>query len=157
MSNRFHPEDYIPAFPTCRGPDILYQREVPRPLVPPSGSPTVDFNPETGELCINFKDRLADFELLRGGLREYGRDKIKQVTLWICQDASSEAVIRLSQLGFERVTVNDPKNALFCWRKALKPKKAKEEHDRSRESAKGNSNQEAPPRQAALDDDDAAS
>ncbi len=133
MRFNLHPEDFIPAAPDWRNRDTshsrsLDHREPEKTVESPLGSPTCNFNAESGELVFNFRDRLINLDLIVKGLRdtrhEYGRESVKKIVLLVCSDAMQESGIQLVQLGFDRVLENAPKSALFRWEKKLKGRAA---------------------------------
>jgi hypothetical protein len=128
--------DLIPGDPGGhQRPSVLDHREVEATLLPPKGSATTAFDAVTGELTIDFKDRLVNFDFVARALRETrkdeGHDSVKKIVLLLCFDAQKEmdAVVQLLHLGLDRLVVNEPKSAQTPWVKYSKPRKVKTEEN----------------------------
>jgi hypothetical protein len=120
----YFPEDVIPAFPIYRGPDPLDDRPRPIRLIPPTGSPTCNFDPATSELVCNFKDNPVDFGWVAKNLKSTRADgnEVKSLILLLAPEAAQECgvILQLERFGFHRELADDP---MFLWVRTLKPKK----------------------------------
>jgi hypothetical protein len=124
---------FVPGTPGRDRPafiDAAYAAQAPRDLSPSRGSSTAHFEKSTGDLVVDFKDRPVDEEVIKKnlkGCREEHGEALTHLTLVICAEVMREDALWLDAKKFERQPDN-PKSAMFCWRKALpKPRKKKAE------------------------------
>lgn len=101
-------------------------QQAPRDLVPSRGSHTAEFDKKTGDLIVDFKDRLIDEQAIADNLKwcrgEHG-EALTHLTLLICADAMQEYGLWLINYGFERQP-DIPQSAMYRWRREL-PKRRK--------------------------------
>jgi hypothetical protein len=125
---RRHAEDLIPGDVGQRQSSVIDHREpVDSTLVVAPGSPTANFDKESGSVVCQFHDRLANPDFIARAIREYRKEgyTVREVVLWLCAEAQQEGAVQLLALGFDRVLLNDGKNPMFKWTKKLKRKVAK--------------------------------